>query len=141
MLKWFSFYLFYTHFFSKQLGPGISPQSCLYFQGFQGYDEFNNFQDSKFIFMVSDFKILKSQWCFWNSWIVVYCSFNNYFMFITKEKLHCSLIYIFYCGLVKKRWALKVAVQFAVRGLVAYNPIAYKKNKCISLHIMLNIYF
>ena len=91
--------------------------------------------------MISDFKILKSQWCFWNSWIVVYCSFNNYFTFITKEKLHFSLICIFYCGLVKKGWALKVAVQFAVPGLVAYNPVAYKKNKCISLHITLNIYF
>ena len=71
----------------------------------------------------------------------MYCPFNNYFTFITKEKLHFSLICIFYCGLVKKGLALKVAVQFAVRGLVAYNPVAYKKNKCISLHIILNIYF
>ena len=29
--------------------------------------------------------------------------------FITKEKLHFSLIYSFYCCLVKERWALKVA--------------------------------
>ena len=91
--------------------------------------------------MISDFKLLKSQWCFWNSWIVVSCSFNNYFTFITKEKLHFSLICIFYYGLVKKGWALKVAVQIAVRGPVAYNPVAYKKSKCISLHIILNIYF
>ena len=63
----------------------------------------------------------------WNSWIVGYCSFNNCFTFITKDKLHFSLICIFYCGLVKKGWALKVAVQFAVRELVASKPVADKK--------------
>ena len=91
--------------------------------------------------MISDFKFLKSQWCFWNSWIEVYCSFNNNFTFITKEKLLFSLMCIFYCGLMKKSWALKVAVQFAVRGLVAYNTVAYKIDKCISLHFIVNIFF
>ena len=90
--------------------------------------------------MIGDFKILKSQWCFWNNRIVVHCSSNNNFTFVTKEKLHFSLICIFYCGLVKKGWALKLAVQFAVRGLIAYSPVAYKKNKRISLHIIVNIY-
>ena len=31
----------------------------------------------------------------------MYCRFNNYFTFITKEKLHFSLICCFYCCLVK----------------------------------------
>ena len=31
-------------------------------------------------------------------------------------------------------------MQFAVRGLVAYKPVAYKKYKCISLHITLIIF-
>ena len=55
--------------------------------------------------------------------------------------LHFSLICTSYCGLVKKGWALTVAVQFVVWGLVAYNLVAYKKNKCISLHIIVDIYF
>ena len=56
--------------FNEQLGSGIIPQSFLYFQGFRSskllngclvvfqvtYD-CNNFQDSKSIFMISDFKI------------------------------------------------------------------------------------
>ena len=28
--------MIYTYFFDEQLGSGLSPQSCLYFQGFQG---------------------------------------------------------------------------------------------------------
>ena len=56
-------------FFYKQLGPTLSPQSCLYFQNFWGLKSFNcclvidqityacnNFQDSKLIFMISDFE-------------------------------------------------------------------------------------
>ena len=50
-----------------------------------------------------------SQKCFWDSSILVYCWFENYFMFIAKEKLHFSLICSFYCCLVKGGWALKVA--------------------------------
>ena len=58
----------------KQLGSTLNPQSCLYFQGFDifkllivaelfhqetyVYEEYSNFQDSKSMFMVSDFKIL-----------------------------------------------------------------------------------
>ena len=49
-------------------------------------------------------------------------------MFITKEKLHFSLFYNFFCCLVKEVWALKVAYQLVIRGLVAYKPVAYKKN-------------
>ena len=62
---------------------------------------------------------------------------NSYF---TKEKLHFSLICSFCCCLVKKGWALKVAEQFAIRGLVAYKPVVYKKRKCTTLHVTLNIY-
>ena len=49
-------------------------------------------------------------------------------MFIAKEKLHFSLICSFYCFLVKRGCALKVAKQFATRGLVTYKLVAYKKN-------------
>ena len=58
---------------------------------------------------------------------MVYCGFDSYFTFITKEKLHFSLICSFYGFLVKKGRALKVAWQFAIRELVAYKPAAYKK--------------
>ena len=59
-------------FFYKQLGSGLSPQSSLYFKVFGTqsclmvaqqfeqvtyvYKKYNNFQDSKSIFMISDFK-------------------------------------------------------------------------------------
>ena len=42
-----------------------------------------------------------SQWCFWDSWILVYCGFSNYCNKI-KEKLHFSLICSFYCCLLKE---------------------------------------
>ena len=51
--------------------------------------------------------------------------YNVHLTTILKEKAHFFLICIFYCGLVEKGWSLKVAVQFAVRGLVAYKPVAY----------------
>ena len=66
-----------------------------------------------------------SQLFFWDSWILVYCRFNNYFTVF----LICS----FYFCLVKEVWALKVAKQFAIRGLVGYKPVAYKKDKCNSI--------
>ena len=59
----------YTNFFYKQLGSGLSPQFCLYFDGFWGSkllngclevdvcEEYIDFQDSKLIFMISDFEI------------------------------------------------------------------------------------
>ena len=47
--------------------------------------------------------------------------------YFTKEKLHFSLICSFCCCLVKNGWALKVAEQFAIRGLVAYKSVVYKK--------------
>ena len=46
------------HFFYKKVGPSL--QSCLYFQDdFFTYvcEEYNNFHDSRSIFMISDFKI------------------------------------------------------------------------------------
>ena len=64
-----------NYFFHKQLWSGVSHQSSLDFQGFwcskllNGFlvfdqvtyacEEYNNFQDSKSIFMISDFKIIK----------------------------------------------------------------------------------
>ena len=45
--------------------------------------------------------------------------FLSYFTFITKEKLHFSLI--------SKVWALKIAEQLVIRVVAAYKPVAYKK--------------
>ena len=114
-------------FFLKQLAPGLTPQSCLYFSGFL------RFQASKLlngfwlvwpsnlclpgIQYLSGFRIdilwsvilNFSQLFFWDRSILVYCWFNSYFMFITKEKLYFSLNCSFYCCLVKDAWALKVA--------------------------------
>ena len=69
----FSFHKQNTLFFYKRLGSDLCPQSCLYFQSFRDSrllngclvvspsnlfrEEYNNFQDSKSIFMISDFKI------------------------------------------------------------------------------------
>ena len=66
-------FMIYTYFLYKPLGSGLSPQSCLYFQGFWGLklfncylivwpityvcDKCNNFQDSKLIFLISDSNI------------------------------------------------------------------------------------
>ena len=75
---------------------------------------------------------------FWDSWILVNCWFNNYFTSIAKEKLHFFVIYSSYCCLIKGGWALKVASQFVIWGLVAYKPVGYKKiiviNVCININ-------
>ena len=76
-----------------------------------------------------------SQQCFWGSWILGYCRLNIYFTFFIKEKLHFSLICNFGCCLVKEVWALKVALQFAIRGIVAYKLVAHKKVNAIRLDI------
>ena len=49
--------------------------------------------------MISDFKILKPNGAFETAelWCIVHLT-----TVFTKEKLHFSLIFIFYCGLVKK---------------------------------------
>ena len=73
--------------------------------------------------------------------ISIYCRFNNYFTLITKEKLHFSLIYSFYCCLVKEDWALKVAYQFEVWVLVAYKLVAYKKTSVINVGATTNYKF
>ena len=90
---------------------GFSPQSCLYFLGFWGSKllkgcfvvspsnlclwGMQQLSGFKWYFL---WEILKfSQQCFSDSWILVYCRFNNYFTFISMEKLHFSLIYSFYC--------------------------------------------
>ena len=48
----------------------------------------------------------------------------------SKEIWRCLLLLILlqssYCYLVKEGWALKVAYQFTIRGLVAYKLVAYK---------------
>ena len=61
---------------------------------------------------------------------MIYGRYNSYFTLIKKKKLHFSFICSFFCRLVKKSWALKVVEQFSIRGLVAYEPVAYKKSKC-----------
>ena len=55
------------------------------------------------------------QKCFWESGILVYCQFDSLFMFTAKGKLV---------------WALKIAWQLAMWGLVAYKLVLYKKTKC-----------
>ena len=101
----------------------LRPQSCLYFQGFWGSKLFNGClaawpnnlsARNAIIFKTQNWYLWSvvlnfSQWCFWDSWIVVCCQFDSYFMFITNEKLHFSLICSCYYCLVKKDWALKVA--------------------------------
>ena len=52
------------------------------------------------------------------------------FTFLAKEKLSFFLIYSFCCCLVKGGRALKVVKQLAMRGLVVYKLVAYKKTKC-----------
>ena len=104
--------------FYKQLGSGLSPRSCLCFQGFRGPKLFNGYLEvwpsnpylqgipNRYLWSV----ILKfSQKCFWDSRIFVYCRFNSYSTLIAKEKLLFSLICSFYCCLVKRGWALEVA--------------------------------
>ena len=55
-------------------------------------------------------------------------------MFITKEKVHFLKVCSFYCCLVKKDWALKVADHFAIQGPVAYKK--YKYNLNIPLRVL-----
>ena len=59
----------------------------------------------------------------------MYCRFNSYFAFITKVKLHFSIICSFYCCLEKEGWALKVAYQIAIPGLAAYKPVSYEQKQ------------
>ena len=73
-------------------------QSCSSFTNV--CEECNNFQDSRQMFMVSDFKV--SQKSFWGSWILEYCQFKNYFAFIAKKKLYFSLTCSFSCCLGKR---------------------------------------
>ena len=81
----------------------------------------SNFQNSKLIFMINDFKFFPTM-LFWDSWIVVYCRF------VTKKKLHFSLICRFYCCFVKKGWDLKVAKHFV-----------FLLNDIIALHFFIQI--
>ena len=80
----------------------------------------NNFQDSKLIFVISDFKIFPLMlfetaefWC-----IVGLTAILG----LLKRKFHFSVICSFYCCLVKK-----VTQQFVIQGLVSYKPFAFKK--------------
>ena len=97
-------------------GSCLSPQGCLYFRGFwdssflglmvaQQFDqvtylceEYNNFQDSKSIFMISYFKIFPIMLLRKLNFGV----FSLYFTFIAKEKLPFSLVCRFSCCLVKE---------------------------------------
>ena len=127
-------------FFYKQLRSGLSLKSCFYFQGFWGSKLLNGclvfwamFARNAAIFRLQNGYLWSvilnfSQKYYRSKWILVHWRFSSYFTLITKEKLHFSLICCFYCCLVKWGRALKVAYQFAIRGLVAYKQIAYKTN-------------
>ena len=97
----------------------FKPQpSKLYFQGFRGSKLLNGClavwpnnlcARNTVIFRIQNWylwsAIVKfSCYCFWEIWIFVYCWFNSYFTFITKEKFLClriSLICSFCCLLIE----------------------------------------
>ena len=57
-------------------------------------EECNNFQDSRQMFVISDFKVFPKillRFLMYFSRILVYCQFKNYFTFITKKKLYFFL--------------------------------------------------
>ena len=109
-------------FFYKQLESGLSPESCLYFHGFRGskslndclvvwprkhkfpwfdqvtyvFEECNNSQDSKSIFMIWDFKIFP---------IMLLRQLNF-------GALSVSKVFYVYC----KRKTPFFFMQFAIRG-------------------------
>ena len=119
-------FLLWTYFYIL----GLSSQSGFYFQGFLGSKlrngslvfwpsnlclwEMHWFQDSKSTFIMNDFKF--STKCFWDSWILVYCQFDNCFTFAGNEKLHFSLNCIFYCCLVKGVLSLKACSNLPCEG-------------------------
>ena len=75
--------------------------------------------------MITDFKIFPTMLLIY--WILVYCRFNNFFYIYCKGKTPIFFICSFYGCLVKEGWTLKTVQQFSIRGLVAYELIAYKK--------------
>ena len=60
---------------------------------------------------------------------LVALSVSQQFYIYCKGKTPLFFICCFSCCLVNQGWALKVAYQLAIRGLVAYKPVAYKKNQ------------
>ena len=115
-----------VHLFLKVTRVRSQPSKLHMFSSFRGSELLNGgFQNSKLIFMISDFEIIPIMLLKQLSFGVLLV--NSYFTFIRQEKLHFSLIYSFYCCLVIDGWAVKVAQQFAIQGLVAYNLITYKK--------------
>ena len=139
----FSHFCYILIFNYKQQGSGLSSQSCLYFQGCWG-SKFNGslvvwpstlclqriqqFQDSKSTSIISDFKIFRKIFLRQLNFGVL--SVWQLFYVYCKEKLHFSLTCSFLLLLSERGWALKVAYQFAMRALVAYKLVAYKKTKC-----------
>lgn len=45
----------------------------------------------------------------------------------------------YYCCLLKEDWTLKVALTFAMRGLVVYKLVPYKNNKCTTTNVKITI--
>ena len=104
----------------KKLGSGLSPQSCLYFQGFWGskllngclvvwpskhvYEEYSNFQYSKWSVILN---FLSSAFGTVEFWCIV--GLTAILRLLQMQELHFSATGSFYCCLVKKGRALKVA--------------------------------
>ena len=84
--------------------------------------ECNNFQDSKSIFIISDFKIFPI--ILWGQLNFGVLLVQRCFRFIAKEKLHFSLISSFYCCLVKGGWVLLGAAHRCGGGKKSH--ISYK---------------
>ena len=129
-----------TLFLHKQLGAGLSPQSCLYSQGVWGpnmlkmiaqqldqvtcvFKEQSNFQDSKSKFLNSNifpimllrqlnFGVLSTNQLFY-----VYCKGKTPLFF----NLQFSLL------LSRRGLCPESCLAICHPGLVAYKPLAYKK--------------
>ena len=82
--------------FSRFLGSKLLNGSLVVWPSNLYCKECSNFQDSKSIFMISDFNIFPIIFLRQLNFGIFFW-FNNYFTFITKENLHFSLICSFCC--------------------------------------------
>ena len=86
----------------------------------------SSFQNSKTIFMISDFNIFPIMLSILLNFglLSVYLLFHIYYKGKTLLSLICSFSF---CCLVKEGLTVKVASQFDIGGLIDYKPITYKK--------------
>ena len=87
-------------------------------------EEYNNLQDSKLVFIISDFKIFQKMLQRQLNFGVV--GLTAILRLLKKPPLFFNLQFLLL--LSEKGLALKVAQQFIIQGLVTDKPAAYKKN-------------